>query len=1375
MLSQLTMFFVFLVIWTMFFWTFLFFFRLVSMIVNEYLGEFFEYFTHIDDDGLINSYKFKPVLSSSYKNYEIDLSSVEASSQLDPNESLNMFNPQDFSFVSFEFGSEIDDLIFQRNVLLYELQPHIVFTERLFSFYDYFSHSGNENKNIELDAPNSLLFIYYFFFVYLVGYWTNYYNFKFFIIIFFIPFLFYLCSFLFVLMPFSSFIPPVFTKLMREDVRENGFMRSSQLLSKEDSGLQFLLGSDFKFFNVMSAKTSAEQDRVFNSPEYLIYRGSSNMLPYSKYIRDLFINPLFHVNALSDNFSNNFLNLVIYLKIDDIWRSNFLSRFGQNSYIKDYRDVSLPLVSSTLIFPENRIESLFVSSSQAAFLDISKTIYQSKYLIFGSEDKLDLVKNLSLSRLARFYLYSKKRVTDFQTTELEQEIYEITQDALFINKRSLNLLADPFTNSLFGSSRDLNFIGLSDSPPILQFQDSFLNMIKVVEPNLNKLLEFDNASVFSLGLKFLNFETINNFWMKVLATNESIQVIHLINKFPALSLEVLSLLKNPFNCGIWSRLLVKFSNFYNFIMFFSLLFSNRFISIWKPILLNNFVSESFFLGLQKNILAYSSYNSLIDRKIKFKNKLIRFDFYLPRLSILSVFNFDPFWVNYFNKFSYKIRNHLFRVFRRLFKNPFLNYKTVISANRDRRFGVYFWKYSIEQKLSKLLVSREFKAEILGFNHFDFKENLFEIVFKSQDPAWLSFFKNLDFKNSKNYANLYFFNIKLFFIKKVLSSPVNFVYTQASKNLNLFALYNKLFESNLFWFAVLEKPAKFEAWNNFFNSIELSSLVEFLEFNFNDANEFEQNSLINEFPSLNFMDSLDERFQRLYFIRTVFRLVFKSGRSGFSTWQGLRQFNYYNYTSIKDINGLEFMFNYVYLLFKSDLSFVFNNLYQFREYVDEFNFIPFRDVTELKAPIFEYAIRDSRFRLSFDFFKQIYLILRPLMIYGEYNKSGMKVNRDLELSLSYSKSGLIDDDFILENSFWSFYRRWITTDRFSFYRKFEEIENSDEESNSFPLYSSIINSSNVLSRNILNILVKVFIKRYYNLLNSMPRTSFEVSRFNFLSSFNSMFLRFYNPEFLNYLAAPVFKSELRVLINYFKLSNYWDLIEKSETRFDIVQKLSSKFNISSDLLVFYFRILYINTSEIKMLDLKLDGFYGLCEDDLDGSFNINSRGVRQLCEFVWMTKDESELIIFEHEMEHFERLLVSETEFSAPKLGFSYDNSGPFERYLGSEFYSKFQNWLNRSSVFNDSSISRLNAFFPYSKNFIKSERSLMFNLIGRLGFFISGTFYSSYTSNSVLPFFLYVSIFKLWILSYCEIIYYNLKMFLIFFIFLIIIILIYFN
>ena len=51
-----------------------------------------------------------------------------------------------------------------------------------------------------------------------------------------------------------------------------------------------------------------------------------------------------------------------------------------------------------------------------------------------------------------------------------------------------------------------------------------------------------------------------NFWMKIIeATDKAIQLVSLVDKFPSLSLEILDLVKNPFNCGIWSRFLMRFS------------------------------------------------------------------------------------------------------------------------------------------------------------------------------------------------------------------------------------------------------------------------------------------------------------------------------------------------------------------------------------------------------------------------------------------------------------------------------------------------------------------------------------------------------------------------------------------------------------------------------------------------------------------------------------------------------------------------------------------------------------------------------------------------------------------------------------------------
>lgn len=1333
------------------------------MIVNAQFGDLFEHF-ELSELGLINSYRFKPTLKSSYKNYEIDMVSVESATQTDANaRSVISFNPQDFASTIFDWnpGSNIDDLIFQRNVMLYELQPHLVHTERLFSFYDYFLHTSDESANVEFDPFNSSLFIYYFFFLYLIGYWNSYYSFKFLFFILFIPFLVCLCSFLFLLMPFSGFIPPAFTKLMREDVREDGFMRSSQLLStKLDPGLQFLLGSDFKLFNTVSSRTSTEQDYGFSSPEYLTYKGSSGFSPYSRYVRDLFMNPSFRAEALVDNFSNNFLNLIIYLKVDDIWRTKLLESFGRNNFIRDYRDVNLPILFSTLVFPENKVEALFVSSTQAAFSDIPKIVYQPKYLIFGSGDKSGLFANLSLSRLSRFYLHSNSKRSALRGSGMEQEIYEITQDSLIINKRSLNLLADPFTNYLTDPFRNLYFIGLTDGPPVLQFQDIFLDMIKL---GVDDTFGLDDIFAFSVPLKFLNSRLMNNFWLRTLEMDEAAQLLSLIDRFPSLSLEILDLVKNPFNCGIWSRFLVKFSGSYNFMMFFLLLFSNRFVAVWKPLLLDNFVPESFFLD-PISVSAYSKLNPFSNKKIKLRAGSVSITPFLERFSPLSVLTFDSFWVSYFNGFPYNIKSNLFRVLKKVFRNPFLNYKQLVNQN-EKRFGTFFWKYSIEQKLVKLLSSHEFKSKVVGVNKAVFGKSLFEFVFESKDIGWSGFFKGLDFKSFNSYSDLYCFNIKFIFVKSVLGSNVNFAYVQALKNLSLLPLYHRIFESNLHWRAILEKPANFESWNNFFDSINLSDLVKFLDIDFSnnifaktDYNKY--SSSIS--PSLNFMDSLDERFQRLYFIRSIFRLAFKSARSGFSVWQGLRQFRRYNYTSVKDINGFDFMFDYIYLLFKSDLSFIFRNLYQTKEsIISKFNrsgsLAPL-NLSDLNNDRF------SKFRLSFDFFKQAYSLLKPLIIYGEYTKAGMKTNRDLDLSLSYVRPDLVDDDFCLEDNFWGLDKRWTTTDSFSMNRKLEALENYNEESNVFPLYSSIINSSGLLSRNILAILVKVFIKRYYNLLHNMPLSStFNIVNNSFLNSFETVFSKFYDIKFLEYLGSSASYSEKESLLVYFRLNNHLKLFDVS-IRFELIRILVSEFEISSELLIFYFYTQHINSFELQnfLSDLNLDGFYGLGEEDLDGSLNINTRGTRQLCEFIWVDRDASDFSVLESETEHFQTLLVGDVETSTPDLPLSYINFlGPSERYLDSDFYSRFQNWLNRGSMFEDSSTSRVNAFFPYRKNSIGFERSLGLRLVNRLGAFVSNTFYITYTSSNLLPFFLYFSLFRVRLVVYFEIVYYNYKIFLI--------------
>ena len=470
--------------------------------------------------------------------------------------------------------------------------------------------------------------------------------------------------------------------------------------------------------------------------------------------------------------------------------------------------------------------------------------------------------------------------------------------------------------------------------------------------------------------------------------------------------------------------------------------------------------------------------------------------------------------------------------------------------------------------------------------------------------------------------------------------------QALKNLRLFSLYNKIFESNLYWLTVLDKPAKFEFWNNFFNSIDLLDLIKFLDIDNNNMNVInsdyrhiiESSSIL---PSLNFMDSFDERFKRLYFIRSVFRLAFKSVRSGFSVWQGVRQFRCYNYTPVKDISGFDFMFNYIYLLFKSDLSFIFYNLYHQskKNVIDRFTFNQLDSSVSLNS--FDFGDdRFSKFYLSFNFFKQAYSLLKPLIIYGEYVKAGMKTNRDLELSLSYVKSNLVDDDFYLEDSFWGFYKHWTTTDSFSTNRKLEALENYNEESNSFPLYSSIINSSGLLSRNILNILVKVFIKRYYNLLHNIPLGStFGMINSGFLNSFEMMFLKFYDFKFLEYLGSLILYSEQRSLLIYLKLNDCFNMININ-TRFELIRVLVLEFKISSELLIFYFYMLYINSFKLQniLLDLSLDGFYGLGDEDLDGSFNINARGTRQLCEFIWSSRDESDFSVLENETEHFRNIV-----------------------------------------------------------------------------------------------------------------------------------------
>ena len=74
---------------------------------------------------------------------------------------------------------------------------------------------------------------------------------------------------------------------------------------------------------------------------------------------------------------------------------------------------------------------------------------------------------------------------------------------MFLNKRTLNLLADPFTSYLVYPFRNLNFIGLTDAPPVFQFQDLFLDLIKL---DVNDTFGSNDIFIFSVPLKFLDFQ-----------------------------------------------------------------------------------------------------------------------------------------------------------------------------------------------------------------------------------------------------------------------------------------------------------------------------------------------------------------------------------------------------------------------------------------------------------------------------------------------------------------------------------------------------------------------------------------------------------------------------------------------------------------------------------------------------------------------------------------------------------------------------------------------------------------------------------------------------------------------------------------------------
>ena len=1188
------------------------------------------------------------------------------------------------------------DILSNNRIMLLELQPYIRYLDKLFSFRTFFLAFQPRRKTgfFGLYSVNSSFFVYYFLIIYFISYWYTYFSYIFFFMVLVLPFFLYLVIFVVftLLAGNSSKLFPI--KLHLEDTRYSGYIRNVQLVESNRNdlsrSLQLLNSSILKQFMVSSSKNFSFDNSVFISPEYA---HNNNLGLISKYVRDVIIlNPNSSYKIFDFLFSDGFLNLLIYLKIDSIWNKNHINNYGFNT------------INSNKFFLSEKIsqKGLFVSK-------VNYSNFDFRQFILGSS--LNNVKNIKKLALDRMGLY------DFGL--------DISADLFVLNSRSQYLLSDPFLDSISGNLQDLSLLGLNNFTKM--FYEKFL---LVFDRALNSI--GFNKFLNKLGILFeygfliksayvLNSKVINSLWNFLFFENSWSEVKIFLKDHTYLINEVWSLIKNPFNCGIWSYLLSNSKDFsIRLLEFYSTLFSISSSSVWKGYFFEYFIHDSF---LHLAFIDINHFFPNLSEKFNYNNNGGGKRLLLSRLTVYDVLYKDPFWVKYFRNFPYKSRIMIFMFFRNLFRNPFFSYKQGFICKR-KTFGFSFWKFYIENRISQLLLSNGFKQSFIKFSG----NTLFNSLQISNDSEWSSFFNFLHKKEEResiqnlSMAEIFSYNLKIHVLKFVLDSPYNSMYSLVVSKPSLSTLYSKLFLNNSAWLSVLQKPASFRLWSDFFNSVSLSELGEFFN-----------HSLSTNFLQQHVSYTVDGLVSRLSFIRLVFKNSFKSLRSGFSAWQGVSSLVYSINQSdgnVFDLSNFGFSCNYLFFLFESDLKYLLTSV----SHVGD-NLLSFR--------LFDNFRPSSRSDLSF--FSYVYPIFKPLFIQGEFYKSGSRSNRNASLSEKniplYRTIGVTDS--------WLFLKPFWETN----FSQSGKIQNNFEslEGDSFPVCSSAVNSSDILSKNILLYLSKFYIKLYYKFNLKFISDNIHISDLFF----------FFNKKLFNeYLVNKCSLAESFILDNLNMFNKNLQFVELS--RFEILKY----FLLQGEMFFYYGYSIFLSMYKQEItnlnnfndyINLNLAGFYGLSNSFSELKSGLSSRNLRQLYGFMWIDRDESDRFSFMRESRRFKAKF-----FSSRRSIKDMSNSkflsfpGVINRFIGLNTYSKVNSIFERNLILNDSITAGTSSFFPYGqKSYYKVERMLFFRVLSTMGFFIPNRYYISSNINYFSFLFFFIRNLFYLLLVWFDIIYRN--------------------
>ena len=1059
----------------------------------------------------------------------------------------------------------------------------------------------------------------------------------------------------------GSSLNPFFVKFGLEDLRASGFIRQTQFSESDQFdlsySLQVLSSSIFKQFVVSNSKDFSLDGSINFSPEYLYYQ-NSNLI--SKYIRDIFISSQNSNIIFNFLFDQGFLNLVIYLKIDSIWRKNS-DDFNKSSG------------KSNFLFLEDIKQSLQSNlSANNIYLKIGR------HSLNNFSNNISFVRKLALNRMGL--------ISNFKF----QSEFGILEDLNILNSREQLSLSSPFYEAVFGC-KSLSILGLDDVTII--FYEKFFRVFGLVLNSKNFAFCLKNLNLSTNYGLFLNCvyllkpSSINLLWTSIFLDSLWGDLKLFIGKEINLLNEIVSLIRNPFNCGIWSYLLENRNNFPSYYFeFYSILFSISFASIWKFHIFEYFLSDS--------LLHLSFFNTV--------NRFTKYNFYRFKYSIKTccvqpykILCYDPFWVMFFRNLPYKIRSNFLMFLRNLFRNPFFDLKRVFLSKF--RFGFNFWKFYIERRLVKILLSREFKLSIIGFlgTKVKSKGTLFQRLSGSANFAWKCFFESTGkLGQFPSVTKLHEYNLRLLILNVMLGNSESLIYNTLVLNPSLYKLYCDIFYSNSSWLNVLSKPASFKVWENFFESVPIEKF-----------NLFFNKFLINTDRST---DSINNIVSRLNFSRLVFKNVFKSMRSGFSVYQGLNAsvINTEN-NEVFDVSGFGFSCNYLFFLFRTDLTCLFSEISNKLDF-DFSGCYLFKNFSGFTS------------KSVLPFLSYMYSIFKPLFVHGEFYKSGSRSNRNYSVAEDRTPSFQMNIDVE---------RSWIYPDLWDldliWLNGRDSNWNEEIESSSFPIYSSTVNSSDMLSRNLLSILPRIYVKLYYKFFNTSSTSSCLV-----------------DIRFLNYL------SEKCSLIESFKFNEFNMIIKNFKfdnlSRFEILNFLSSYgelfFYYGIDIFFNMYRqtALYFN---ILCEKLKLVNFYGISGNISELKSDLGSRGLRQLYNFVWLNRDESNRFSFNRESRMFTSAFFSYNRIPKRSL-YNFDFfsfPGLVNGFTGLDTYSKINSLFGQNLILDNVTTAGIYSFFPYNQTLHRIERSSFFQVSSVLGFFLPNRYYIMNVIN-----YLYFFILSFW-------------------------------